>query len=157
MAITPTSASAGDRARLWRPIVLGEPLGRGVRAHVAPLSLDSGHHSVTAHQPVPSLATASPSSSTASISCSRTTVLTIVDAHAPQFGRAFERETIFQRQKDGERATDAKRQAQRLAAQRTARSAMMDSTLNPRPARYPRRAARLRFQWLIVPPPLCRT
>jgi hypothetical protein len=78
---------------------------------------------------------------------------------------AFERETSFQRQKDAERATDAKRQAQRLAAQRTARSlraaitwsAMMDSTLNPRPARYPRRAARLRFQWLIVPPPLCRT
>jgi hypothetical protein len=33
---------------------------------------------------------------------------------------------------------------------------LMDSTLNPRP-RYPRRAARLRFQWLIVPPPLCRT
>jgi hypothetical protein len=31
-AITPTSASAGDRARLWRPIVLGivlgEPLAR---------------------------------------------------------------------------------------------------------------------------------
>jgi hypothetical protein len=57
-AITPTSASAGDRARLWRPIVLGEPLGRGVMAHVAPLSFDGGHRPVTAHQPTPSLATA---------------------------------------------------------------------------------------------------
>jgi hypothetical protein len=83
-AITPTSASAGDRARLWWPIVLGivlgEPLGRGVMAHVAPLSLDGGHHPVTAHQPMPSLATASPSSSTASISRSRTTVLTIASS-----------------------------------------------------------------------------
>jgi hypothetical protein len=76
------SASAGDRARLWRPIVLGEPLGRGVMAHVAPLSFDGGHHPVTAHQPMPSLATASPASSTASISCSRTTVLTIASASA---------------------------------------------------------------------------
>jgi Cyclin M transmembrane N-terminal domain/Pterin 4 alpha carbinolamine dehydratase len=102
---------------------------RGVMAHVAPLSLDGGHHPVTAHQPMPSLATASPSSSTASISCSRTTVLTRerqrVGAHAPQFGRAFERETIFQRQKDGERATDAKRQAP--AASRAAHGALASS------------------------------
>src|SRR5438105_14861431 len=54
---------------------------------------------------------------------------------------------------------------QRLAAQRTARSlraaitwsAMMDSTLNPRNARYPRRPARLTMQRLIVPPPLWPT
>jgi hypothetical protein len=38
---------------------------------------------------------------------------------------AFERETIFQRQKDGERATDAKRQA--LAASRAAHGALASS------------------------------
>src|SRR6266487_7175702 len=48
-----------------------------------------------------------------------------VGAHAPQFGRAFERETMFQRQKDGERATDAKRQAP--AASRAAHGALASS------------------------------
>jgi hypothetical protein len=46
-------------------------------------------------------------------------------AHAPQFGRAFERETIFQRQRDGERATDAKRQAP--VASRAAHGALASS------------------------------